>query len=279
MKILILGSNGFVGRNLVAHLSSGPYEVLAPKRAELNLLDQEAVRDYLKRHQPDVVVNSAVTIDSAETNLRIYYHLERNASHYGRLINIGSGAEYAAKYYTPMMQESYFGEHVPEDTYGISKFCIARDIERSPHDVVNLRVFGIFGEHEDHSRRFISNNICSSIRNQTITVNRNSVFDYIDVLDFSRILEKFLTRPLQYKSYNVCTAHPQALTDLASQINEASGRENTLTVVNGQIHSVYTGDNSRLLKEIGPYAFIPMAESIRRLFAWYEAEFSAGRIV
>lgn len=281
MKILVLGSNGFVGRHVAASLSASAagYQVLAPKRAEVDLVDQDAVAAYLRQHRPDVVVNCAITIHSAETNLHIYYNLERCAASFGRLINVGSGAEYAAKYYTPLMEESRFGLNIPGDTYGISKFCIARDIEHSPHDFINLRVFGIFGEHEDHSRRFLSNNICASIRSQTITVNRNSVFDYLDVQDFVRILERFLTLETRYKSYNVCTAIPRQLTELAEVIDRESGRNNTLTIVNGEINSVYTGNNQRMQEALGGFTFTPIEASVRRLFAWYEAEFAAGRIV
>ena len=278
MKILVLGSNGFIGRNLVSYFSSRPYEVLAPKRTTLDLLDQDSTEAYLREQRPDVVINCAITIHSAETNLHIYYNLERCAGLFGRLLNVGSGAEYAPKYYLPSMSESYFGQNVPADTYGISKYCIARDIEQSAFDFINLRVFGIFGAHEDHSRRFISNNICSSIRDQTITVNRNSIFDYLDVLDFAQITERFLTLNARHKSYNVCTATPYALVDLAKIIDQQSRRKNTVTIVDGKVNTVYTGNNNRLIEEIGDFAFTPMEDSVRRLFDWYEGEFSAGRI-
>lgn len=278
MKVLVLGSNGFVGKNLVRQLSASGHTVLSPKRQDLDLVDQDVTESYLREERPDVIINSAITITSAETNLHIYYNLERCAAYYGRLLNIGSGAEYAVKYYTSLMAESYFGRNIPDDTYGISKFCIAKDIEHSSHDIINLRVFGIFGEHEDYNRRFISNNICSCLRNNTITVNRNSVFDYLDVVDFGRIVEKFFGLQTRFKSYNVCTSIASSLVDLARVIDRVSGRNNTVTVVNGDINSVYTGDNRRLLEEIGPFELTPIDASVERLFAWYEAEFAAGRI-
>jgi UDP-glucose 4-epimerase len=280
MKILVLGSNGFFGKNLARQFSANGHQVLAPLRQELNLTDQDATEAYLREHHPDVVVNCAITITSVETNLSIYYNVERCADHFGRLINIGSGAEYANQYYVPMMTEDYFGKHIPAhtDLYGISKFCIAKDIERSQKNIINLRGFGVFGEHEDHTRRLITNNICSSIRNQTITVNRNSVFDYIDIIDFGRITEIFFTLPARFKSYNACTAKPISFVELAAIIDRASGRRNTVTVANADVNSVYTGNNQRMLAEIGPFEFTPIEASIKRLFAWYETEFAAGRI-
>lgn len=278
MKILILGSNGFIGKNLVTYFRQRNHEILAPKRQELDLLDQNATKSYLVKNQPTIVINSAVTIQSAETNLAIYFNIASGHEHYDQLINIGSGAEYSSKYYAPLMRESYFGENIPLDTYGISKFSIARDIEKSNNNVLNLRVFGIFGEHEDHSRRFISNNICSTIRNNTITVNKNSKFDYIDILDFSRIVEKFINKNPTHKSYNVCTSMPRELTELASIIDAVSGQSNSLTILNSTIHTEYSGDNHRMITEIGSFDFIPIEQSIARLFDWYRVEFASGRI-
>ena len=51
-KLLIAGANGMVGSALVRS-SKGAYTLLTPSRAELNYLDQLAVRAYLQKHKPD----------------------------------------------------------------------------------------------------------------------------------------------------------------------------------------------------------------------------------
>ncbi len=278
MNILIFGSNGFIGKHLAHHFQSIGHRVLAPKRQEVDLLNQTVTSAYIESIQPDVVINAAISIHSVETNLGIHFNIDRCRDHYGRLINIGSGAEYSSQHYTPLMPETQFGKFTPSDTYGISKFTIARDIERSTSNAINLRVFGIYGEHEDHSRRFISNNICSAIRNGQIIVNKNALFDYIDVLDFCKISEKFLTLQTRYRSYNVCSAQPRELIDIASVIHRISRKNCIITVHESRPQSHYSGDNSRLLSEIGSFAFTPMDKSVSRLYDWYETEFTAGRI-
>ncbi len=60
MRILITGGPGFIGRNLAEQLAT-TYEVLAPSSAELDLLNEQAVRDYLSEHRFDVIVHAATT--------------------------------------------------------------------------------------------------------------------------------------------------------------------------------------------------------------------------
>ena len=51
MKVLVTGAGGFLlGRNLAKSLCQ-QHEVSAPSRAELDLLDETAVRQYLEEHR------------------------------------------------------------------------------------------------------------------------------------------------------------------------------------------------------------------------------------
>ena len=42
-KVLVVGSNGFIGKNIVEYLEEQNYNVLSPKRNDLDLLDTEKV--------------------------------------------------------------------------------------------------------------------------------------------------------------------------------------------------------------------------------------------
>lgn len=68
MKIAITGAGGLVGTALVKHLGA-QYQVLPLKHAELDLTDENAIRDLLQRERPDLVINCAVlNVDECETN-------------------------------------------------------------------------------------------------------------------------------------------------------------------------------------------------------------------
>jgi GDP-L-fucose synthase len=68
-KILILGAGGMVGSALVRNLKKQGYEnILAPRRAELNLLDQNSTLDYFMANKPQHVVLAAAKVGGIHAN-------------------------------------------------------------------------------------------------------------------------------------------------------------------------------------------------------------------
>ena len=57
-KILITGSSGFLGSRLAYYLKD-KYDLLLPSHGELNVSREEAVRNYMEEHHPDVVIHCA----------------------------------------------------------------------------------------------------------------------------------------------------------------------------------------------------------------------------
>lgn len=68
-KILITGSNGMVGRNIVEFNKSKNYILLTPSSKELNLLDRKAVDDYLKVYAPDIIIHCAGIVGGIQANI------------------------------------------------------------------------------------------------------------------------------------------------------------------------------------------------------------------
>lgn len=70
MKILITGSSGLLGSNIVEHFQNRPHELLTPKHKELDLLNREDVFAYLKANKPDCVIHAAAKVGSIAENVR-----------------------------------------------------------------------------------------------------------------------------------------------------------------------------------------------------------------
>ena len=271
MKILITGTNGFIGKNLKEYFQTKYEHISCPKRGELNLLDADAVSQHIKKNNFDAVINCGITLTSVEENLKIYFNLERCSEYFGRLICIGSGAEYDIKNYIPKMKESYFGKYIPSDLYGFSKYVIAKNIESKHRNIYNLRVFGIYGKYEDYKRRFISNNICRLLSDLNISINKNTYFDYLYVNDFSKIVEMFITKnSIKHRTYNICTGNTIDFIKLAEIINEIDDRNKTIKVKEKGLNPEYSGDNKQFIDEFKGVKFTPPEKAINDLYQWYK---------
>jgi dTDP-4-dehydrorhamnose reductase len=68
VRLAITGATGMLGQDLLAAFEGAGHEVLAFPRADLDIIDADAVAGALNRARPDVVVNSAAwtDVDGAE---------------------------------------------------------------------------------------------------------------------------------------------------------------------------------------------------------------------
>ena len=277
MRILITGGSGFIGRNLAEQLAS-TYEVLAPSSAELDLLNAQAVREYLSTHRFDVIVHAAAARsnrrvaappDLLDRNCRMFFNLVRNEGRFGKMIHFGSGAEYDKTGLPARVKEDYFDTRVPTDPYGFSKYICAKHIERSER-LVELRLFAVFGRYEDYTVRFISNACCRALKGLPIVLRQDIVFDYLYIKDLVKLTMWFIENNARHKAYNVCSGRPVALTELARMIARVSGRSPNVSVLTEGMGPEYSADNSRMLAEMGEYQFWDLEAAIRDLYAWYE---------
>lgn len=69
MKILLTGANGMVGKNILDVAGEYHHEFISPTSAELNLLDNNAVREYIKDHNPDMVIHAAGIVGGIQANM------------------------------------------------------------------------------------------------------------------------------------------------------------------------------------------------------------------
>jgi len=69
MKILITGSTGSLGRNLLASAPAGVHELILPRRAEFDLVDPSACREMYRRHRPDLVIHLAAKVGGIQDNI------------------------------------------------------------------------------------------------------------------------------------------------------------------------------------------------------------------
>jgi dTDP-4-dehydrorhamnose reductase len=80
MKILLTGKNGQVGFALHKKLASLA-EIIATDRHELNLENSDAIRMFIEKIKPDMIINAAAytDVDKAETEIELAHKLNTQA--------------------------------------------------------------------------------------------------------------------------------------------------------------------------------------------------------
>jgi len=172
---------------------------------------------------------------------------------------------------TAKMKEEYFDTCVPADEHGFSKYIIAKYIEQASN-IVELRVFGIFGKYEDYAIRFISSAICKSLFDLPITIKQNRRFDYLYIDDLMPILDHFLHNEGKYKAYNVTPDASIDLYTLAEKVRLRSGKDLPIVLEEPGMGPEYSGDNTRLHDEVSGLGFTSVDRAIGLLYDWYETQ-------
>lgn len=157
-----------VGRNLLEHPGIDKHEVIAPRSNQLNLLDFEAVTNYLKDQKPDLVIHCAGKVGGISANIEepVNFLLEnldmgRNivwgARKAGikRLINLGSSCMYPRNHNEPLREQLILtGELEPtNEGYALAKIITARlceyiSREDSNYQYKTLIPCNLYGRHD-----------------------------------------------------------------------------------------------------------------------------------
>jgi len=274
--IFLTGGSGFIGKNII-ELLGDKYSIFAQTHKELELLDTLQVEQFFKSHEIDIVIHGAVKpghrnandpSKQLDSNLRMFFNIARNSDKFKKMIFLSSGLVYSLDHYLPKMKEEYFGENIPTDESGFSKYITAKYISACDK-FVELRIFGVFGKYEDYSIRFISNAICKALFDLPITIKQDRKFDYIYIDDLMPILDYFICNDSTHKAYNVTPDASIRLYELAEKVRRISGKNLPITVAKEGMGVEYSGDNSRLKKEISSLNFLHIDKAIERLYNWY----------
>lgn len=274
--IFVTGSRGFIGRNIVEFFKKD-YNILDPTHDELNLLSQENVDKFFRENKIDYVIHCASiggnrkTEDGPEVvekNLRMFFNICENRTHFKKMIHFGSGAEYSKEVMPSMVKESDFGKVIPLDYYGFSKYTISKYIENTDN-IYCLRLFGVFGPHEDYAYKFISNSILKNLLHMPIKIMQNVYFDWVYIDDLMNVINHFLIDNSSTNVYNITTGKTTDLISIAKIINNISDFKSEIIVVNEGLNKEYSGNNKLLIHEMKKYEFMNMEKSIKKLTEYY----------
>lgn len=206
MKILVTGSNGMLGSDIVK-IFSKTYEVVGVTRQDFDITDSQASLEYIKSMKPDVIIHSAAytNVDGCESNIDIAYKVnalgtrniavacnEVNAS----MVYISSDYVYDGNKNSPYYEYDMTN---PISVYGKSKLEGENFIKSLCRKYYIVRTSWLFGK---HGKNFIQTMLTLANDKKTISVVDDQVGSPTYTEDLAKALLELILKPA-YGIYHI----------------------------------------------------------------------------
>ena len=242
MKILITGTNGYVGKSLYNALKN-EHNVIGLTRNDFDLTDFKSMSNFFQNKHFDIVIHCAAVGGSRlkpddsynmDINLIMYYNLLQHKQYFNKLIHFGSGAELYSK----------------DTPYGLSKYVIKESMLEQDN-FYNLRIFAVFDENELDTR-FIKTNIKKYLDKQPMELYHNKRMDFFHMEDLVTLVRYYIFNDNLPKEINCCYGELVYMLDIINIINKMDSYKVDVNFKNNTFGINYIGDFTDLgLKYIG----------------------------
>jgi nucleoside-diphosphate-sugar epimerase len=252
MKILLTGSNGFIGQYLQNRLSVD-HTVICPLSKELDLTSRSKVNEFFKDQYFDVVIHAAVKgrnevlhIDKRIVidNVSMFTNLYENRECYKKFINLGSGAEFGLDQSINNAPEEQIFNRFPIESYGLAKNVIARIINITP-DFFNLRIFSCFDPSESENR-LLKKFRKSVDEKRVFIIDKDRYVDFVSLGDIYTVINAVLNNQIIDRDLNVVYPEKYKISDILKTYCEINAIEGSYFLVTGVDNKNYTGNGEKL---------------------------------
>ena len=168
MKVFVTGGSGMVGRNIVEYLINKDVEVLYPTSKEINLLDKEALKMFIQKNEPEMIIHCAGLVGGIQANInnpasflfentQMGLNIIMSAFESGvkKLINMSSSCVYPRNIKNPLSEEFILkGELEPtNEGYSLAKiistrFCEYLNQENNDFDYKTIIPCNLYGRYD-----------------------------------------------------------------------------------------------------------------------------------
>lgn len=191
MSVIVLGTDGFIGRHLHAGIKLPPgAELVAVRgRRDLDLLDADAVKAFFASHGNVTHVFYCAAVgglrsqqDQAsdyDVNVSMFFNVLNAMPPRALLVHYTSGAALDRSRSINSLTE--LPEVPPPDPYGAAKHRIETDTKGDPR-VLHVRVFGCHSSDESEFR-FIATCARAAAAEVPVFIERNRLFSYCTAAD------------------------------------------------------------------------------------------------
>ena len=228
MKILITGSNGMLGHDLIEALKDNHELVLTTSRT-LDITDKEQVFDFISQNKPDIVINSAAytDVDGCEENQDLAYSINgegvKNLAFACReadsaLLHISTDYIFNGENTRPWVEDDEIG---PISVYGKSKLKGEQAILEILDKFFIVRTAWLYGV---NGRNFPKTMLELAENHSQITV----VYDEVGTPTYTPDLAKAISQLIEtehYGIYHITNSGSCSWCEFASYIFEITGTD------------------------------------------------------
>jgi len=277
MKILVTGSNGFLGSYLLSELSVGDNDVwgldresFSNKTLVTDILNDSSLNSLLLQLNPDIVIHLAGIADVAYANKSLVYEINFRGTlnllnaciqlkKAPRFVFISSSQVYG----NVALEQLPIDESFPVDPvnhYGASKASGELAVKtygcEYGIEYIILRPFNNTGPGQ--TDRFVIPKIVNAFkRNQKRLSlgNIHTIRDFTDVRDFSKVFTCLIRHFRNGSIYNIASGQGITVDNIVKRLIQISGRPLTINIKESlerknEIHSII-GSAQRLKAETG----------------------------
>jgi GDP-L-fucose synthase len=300
-RILVTGGAGFLGSYVCTRLDALGSEVIIPRRRDVDLTEQLAVRALMSQEHPNIVVHLAAEVGGIGANRanpgRYFYANatmginvieESRRAGVEKLVQVGTVCAYP-KYTRVPFKEEHLWDGYPEETnapYGVAKksLLVMLQAYRDQYGFngIYLLPVNLYGPGDNFDLE-TSHVIPALIRKfvaardggaSTVDVwgTGSASREFLYVEDAARAIAMATERYDGAEPVNVGAGREVTIRDLVGMIAEITGFEGDIrwdaTKPDGQPRRML--DTSRAREHFGFEAEIGLEEGLRRTVAWWE---------
>ena len=273
-KILVTGSNGFIGRQVIKRLNKSEVISDSINTKRINLQNLEEV---MKLNRSDIVIHlggktqkeldwNDYFINNVIGTLNILeYCIRKNV----KKIIFVSTYVYGNPKYSPVDEKHVINPH---DTYTKSKYLAEKLCElyskKFDLNVTILRPFNIFGKTLPNG--FLISNLLKSVRtDEKITiVNKNSKRDFLFVDDFVDVILNIKDYDFKFEIFNIGSGISYSFNEIIKKIEKITSKKINLDYKNNKEIFIkeIKADTTKINKKINWKPKIKFDEGLQRIF-------------
>lgn len=247
MTILFTGHNGFLGKELIPHLSL-KYKIV---KFEGNLCDTKKLNQFVIDNSVSKIIHSAAKVGNRlkkDTPLELIENLKMTlnlAQLDLPMVAFCSGKIFGYQQSIDNASEKETSNRYPVDFYGQSKFLI-KMLLNDYENIKFLRFFNVFGYHE-RPEKFIKSNILRYLKREAMIVHQPLIYDFYYVEDTLPLIDLFVENSLP-KDLNLVYPEKLSLDQVCNRINLLDNYNVETIIENNYPGKNYFGDATQLSK-------------------------------